>query len=611
MTPVEGHDELLRLTIAGEQDVFLVRQRGREVATAVGLDSQDQVRVAAALSDLGRDLVRQPTATRVVFRLAVNPVPALVIELSWRGGASAMARLGASWHTAGRLMDEVGTSQVDDRGGVVLVKKLPERTAGGARARLSDARKQLATLGRTSALDELRAQNEELLDALDELERKQAELVRLNDELAETNQGVVALYKELSDELEQTNRGVVALYGELDEKSTQLRAASEAKTRFWSNISHELRTPINSVIGLGRLLSAPGADPLTGEQRRQVNLIAESGTTLLALVNELLDTAKAESGLLEPQRTPVDLGVLFTQLRGTLRPVVATAEIALVIDEPPTLPPLMTDEVMLGRILRNLLANGLKFTAHGQVRLAVRPDDEHRSLDFVVADTGIGIPVDEQAKVFEEFHQVPNDLQSRSAGTGLGLPYARRLAEILGGELTLDSVVGQGTTVTLRLPATYLDTDSTPVIETVLLVDDDPEFRAMIRTMVHDLARIVVEAGSGRAALDAVAERRPDLILLDLSMPSMGGTDVLEILRRDPTLRHIPVVVITAADVDGLALTGPRLRAAVLSKSRASPESIRHAVARAVAAAPMPDQQDDDEPDGDNGPTGPVAHRGR
>lgn len=594
MPPTDGPDELLRLTIADEQDVFLVRQRGREVATAVGLDSQDQIRVATALSDLGRDLVRHPAAARVVFRMTAA---ALVIELSWRG-APAGVTLGDSWHTAGRLMDQVTADHQDDRGDVVLVKRLPWGGTRDARSRLNRARAHLATLGRASAVDELRAQNQELLDALDELERKQAELLRLNEELAETNQGVVALYKELSEELEQTNRGVVALYAELDEKSTQLRDASEAKTRFWSHISHELRTPINSVIGLSRLLSASGADPLTAEQRHQVGLITESGTTLLALVNELLDTAKAESGLLRPHVTPVDLGTLFGQLRGTLRPVVATEDVTLAIDEPPPLPPLMTDEVMLARILRNLLSNGLKFTQHGQVRLTVVPDDATRSLEFAVVDTGIGIPPDEQAKVFEEFHQVPNDLQSRSAGTGLGLPYARRLAEILGGSLTLASTVGQGTAVTLRLPATYLDTSSIPELGTVLLVDDDPEFRALARELIQDLAGTFVEAGGGRAALDTVACVRPDLILLDLSMPGMGGTDVLEILRRDPSWRHIPVVVITAADVEGLELTGPRLRAAVLSKSRVTPESIRHAVARAVAAAPPADPDDQAGPDG-------------
>jgi hypothetical protein len=146
MTPVAGRDELLRLTIAGEQDVFLVRQRGREVAIAVGLDSQDQIRVAAALSDLGRDLVREPAPTRVVFRLATTPVPALVIELSWRGDAVATARLGTSWHTAGRLMDEVDTSHEADRRGIVLVKNLAASTAAGGRARLGDARRQLASL---------------------------------------------------------------------------------------------------------------------------------------------------------------------------------------------------------------------------------------------------------------------------------------------------------------------------------------------------------------------------------------------------------------------------------------------------------------------------------
>jgi signal transduction histidine kinase/CheY-like chemotaxis protein len=585
MTTPESHDELLRLTITGEQDVFLVRQRGREVGAAVGLESQDQIRVATVLSDLGRDLVKQPVPTRVVFRLRRAPVAALTIELSWQGG-SAMTRLGPGWNTAGRLMDDVRATHQDNTGAIVLVKNLPSSLPPFTFARLDKVRRELAVLGSGNALDELRAQNQELLDTLEKLESKQKELVRLNEELEETNRGVVALYKELTDELEQTNRGVVALYAELDEKSIQLREASEAKNRFWSNISHELRTPINSVVGLARLLSARGPDPLSEEQRRQVRLIEESGSTLLVLVNELLDTAKAESGRLEPQVTPVDLGVLFLQLRGTLRPVTPTDSVRLVIEDPPPLPPLLTDEVMLGRILRNLLSNALKFTEDGEVRLTLHVDSEREELRFVVADTGIGIPATEQAKVFEEFHQVPNELQARSAGTGLGLPYARRLTEILDGELTLTSDLGGGTEVTLRLPARHVDLGPVPTVDTALLVDDDADFRSQLREMLHDLAHTVVEAGEGRAALDSVADRKPDLIFLDLTMPVMGGGEVLGILRQDPDMCDIPVVVVTAADPDGLDLTGPRLRASVLRKSQLSAESIRNAVAQAFAAAP-------------------------
>jgi signal transduction histidine kinase/CheY-like chemotaxis protein len=484
------------------------------------------------------------------------------------------------------LLNDVWTSHENGRGAIFLRKHRPDTVLPLSADRIAELRARLAELGGGTALDELRAQNQELLDTLESLEEKQAALVCLNAELEETNQGVVALYKELSEELEQTNRGVVALYAELDEKSIQVKESSEAKTRFWSNVSHELRTPINSVIGLARLLSAQGADPLTDEQDRQVRLISESGHTLLAMVNELLDTAKAESGRLEPQIAPVDLGVLCMQLRGTLRPIAQHPGARLVIDDPPALPLVLTDETMLGRILRNVLSNGLKFTDHGEVRLTVTADDEHGELQFTVTDTGIGIPADEHAKVFEEFHQVPNSLQVRGGGTGLGLPYARRLARILGGELTLRSTLGEGTEVTLRLPAQYLDTNALPTVDTVLLVDDDEGFRELLKSMLGGLAHTVLEAADGRAALDVVTEQRPDLVFLDLSMPVLGGREVLGILRQDPDLAHTPVVVVTAAEPDEVARTVPSLRASLLRKSQLSVESVRHAVAQAMAAAP-------------------------
>src|SRR5262249_37768927 len=141
----------------------------------------------------------------------------------------------------------------------------------------------------------------------------------LNNELQETNKGVMALYLQLSNELEETNRGVVALYAELDDKSDQLRAASEAKTRFLANVSHELRAPVTAVIGLIRLLSDPDSDPLTAAQSEQIELIRGSATDLLALVNDLLDLAKAESGRIVPVWSRVDLRALFGQLRGTLK----------------------------------------------------------------------------------------------------------------------------------------------------------------------------------------------------------------------------------------------------------------------------------------------------
>ncbi|GAA3853534.1 ATP-binding protein [Saccharothrix violaceirubra] len=554
--------ELLRLVARREPDVFLLRKSGREVAAAVGLDGQDQVRVATALSDLGREVVRLPEPVVLRFGLVSTPGPALVIVVE-TGQAD-----GPGWDTARRLMDRVEVA-VDT---VTLVKTLPAGHDEPDAARLTRLRRELATSDGADALDELRAQNQELLETLESLEAKRVELERLNDELERTNQGVLALHKELSDELEQTNQGVVALYAELEEKSTQLREAAEARTRFWSNISHELRSPVNSVVGLARLLGAPGGDPLTDEQRRQVDLINNAGLTLLALVNELLDTAKAESGNLEPRYTPVDLVPTLTQLRDAMRPVVRPG-VDLVVDPVPSVP-LVTDEVMLVRILRNLLSNAAKFTETGSVRLGVYPDDGAGTLRLVVTDTGIGIPSRELGRIFEEFYQVPGRLQVGAGGTGLGLPYARRLARILGGDLTVTSEPGTGTTATLRLPVSVPDDLA---VETVLLVGPDDEVRARLRAALGGVARTVVEVADGRAALEARADR-PDLVVSAVDVPLVGGMEILSVLRGDPACRSVPVVLV-GRDLDSaVERTASTLGAAVLAADLVAPESLRQAV---------------------------------
>jgi signal transduction histidine kinase/CheY-like chemotaxis protein len=565
--------ELLRLTIADESDVFLVRQRGREVAAAVGLEHQDQVRVATVLSDLGRDLLRLTQPPSVEFLLSDVPRPSLVIEISGAAGLATIEN-GVGWESGVRLMDEIRT----DEGGMRVVKYLPAGVTLPDGDDLARLRRRLRRLTRASAVDELRSQNEELVRTLENL-------AQLNAELEETNKGVVALYKELSAELEQTNRGVVALYAELDDKSTQLTEANRAKNRFWSNISHELRTPINSIIGLARLLVAPGSDELTDEQRHQVDLVADSGGTLLALVNELLDTAKAESGQLVAQHGPVRLAAVFGQLRGMLRPLATSDDVRLRIEEPPALPAVLTDEVLLLRILRNLLSNGLKFTRSGEVRLTVEPADEW--LVFLVSDTGIGIPADQQIRVFEEFYQVPGELRAQRTGTGLGLPYARKLAEILGGSLTLASEVGRGTSLTLRIPLRHADGPPVERMATLLVVDDDAEFRRRLAELAADLACRVIEAHDGWSALAAAAEHRPDLILLDLWMPGMNGDEVLAALRRAPATADTPVVIVTSADLRAADLVDVEADPAVivLAKSGISRWSLHHAVSEILSTA--------------------------
>jgi signal transduction histidine kinase len=429
----QGH--LLRLAIRSEHDVFVVRQRGREVAGSLGLETQDQIRVATALSEVGRQLLARGAEAGVAFEVRTTPEPALAIvltapDLAGTGGVAAAAR----------LMEVVETTA--ER--VVLTRRLP---APFDYLRVARVREELAASQPTSAVDELSVQNRQLVAALDEVQEQRNELLALNAELEETNHGVMALYHQLSQELEQTNQGVVALYAELDERSVQLREASEAKSRFLANVSHELRAPVTAIIGLTRLLLDAGSDPLTESQQHELRLIQASATDLLERVSDLLDLAKAESNRIEPQWVPVAVGEVLDQLGGTLR-AMAKPEVRLVIGADS--PELVTDPLLLTQILRNLIANALKFTESGEVRVTAR---RHRDrVEFVVADTGIGIPLAEQNLIFEEFHQVRGAQAVGGGGTGLGLPYARRLAGLLGGELTLTSTPRQGSTFTVSLP---------------------------------------------------------------------------------------------------------------------------------------------------------------
>ncbi|MFD4638120.1 ATP-binding protein [Lentzea sp. NPDC058436] len=570
MTP----SELLRLVISDERDVFLLRQRGRQVAAAIGLDGQNQVRVATALSDVGRELVRQDVSTTAVFRVRRAPAPALLVELSWQAVVSGS---GPGWDTARRLMNAL----IMTGSGVTLVKNVPNGIVLDEDL-LGELRE---TSTATSALDELRAQNQELLETLENLEAKSKELERLNEELEETNRGVVALYQELSEELEQTNQGVVALYAELDAKSAELRDAAAARIRFWSNISHELRAPINSVVGLTRLLGGPGSDPMTDDQRHHVDLINESAATLLALVNELLDTAKAESGSLQPRMAPVALDYVVTQLRSAVRPMLRSGDVQLVVDALPELRPLVTDETMLVRILRNVLSNAVKFTKRGEIRFVAEEGPGPDEIRFVVTDTGIGIPPDEQSRVFEEFYQVPNALQVGASGTGLGLSYARKLAEILGGSLALSSTPGQGTEVVLTLPTAEDEFVRPAPVACALIADGDEKCREELSVALTGIATEVVEAEDGRSALNLVKERRPDLLLIGASAPVMSGSAVLSALRLDPELAGVPVVIVCGDDPGGLARSVHSLGAAMLHEARISPETVGRAIRDAQLTA--------------------------
>jgi len=537
-------DEFASLHVRDLPGVFAARRLGRELAAGLALEQQDQVRVATALSEVCRSTLTAGQTSLIAFGADKT---SLVLTVTVDGEPPQDGIIAAA-----RLMDTVET-----RGKLILMtKRRPLHSAPDKRA----LREQLAAVAPESSFEELRRQNQDLIAAMDDLTQQKEQLLLLNAELQETNRGVVALYTELSDELEQTNRGVVALYRELDEKSEELRLASESKNRFWANVSHELRTPLNSIMGLTRLLADPG-DGLGAEQLYQVSLIRNSTGTLLTLVNDLLDVAKAESGQLVIEPAEVSLPVLLAALRGLIRPMAEGKPVTVVVSADDAPATILTDEVALTAVLRNLLSNAIKYTDSGEVRLSVRTFPGR--VEIQVSDTGTGIPASQLERVFEEFYQVPG---ARRGGTGLGLPYARRLAGLLDGELTLSSETGRGTTAVLSLP------HGTPSVGTVVVADDDAAFRRVLTAMLAGIADRLIETADGADALEAVAAASPDLVLADLAMPRMDGKALLERLPAG-----LPAIVIT-----GHEETPPPRAAALLRKDELTRELLAFTIRRVM-----------------------------
>jgi signal transduction histidine kinase len=441
---------LLTVALQGQRDVVLARQRVRQVAQLLGMDARDAVRVATAVSEIARNVFEHGGGGRVEvavtgraphqrlearFADAGPGIPHLdrVMDGTWRSERG----LGLGMVGARRLVDGMEVDAPAGRGTrVTLWKALPPRAPAVDDAAAAQLAARLAAERPGEAGDEVRVQNQELLQALGELRERQEELVLLNREL------------------EDTNRGVVALHAELEQQAEELRRANRLQAQFLSYVSHEFRTPLDAMLALAGLLLEQVDGPLNAEQDTQVRFLRSSAADLLQMVDELLDTARVEAGHVEVRPGAFTAGELFAALRATFRPLHATEAVALVFEDPAGVPPLCTDEGKVAQVLRNLVANALKFTRAGEVRVRAR-DGGGGFVAFTVADTGLGIPPDHLERIFQDFAQVPSPVQRRVRGTGLGLPLSRRLAELLGGSLTVESAEGAGSTFTLRIPAIH------------------------------------------------------------------------------------------------------------------------------------------------------------
>jgi signal transduction histidine kinase len=440
---------ILSTDIRSEQDVVLTRQRARQVAAQLGLDPLEQTRLATAVSEIARNAFQYGGGGRVTFELADRP-PRLVVRVVDHGPGLAHLQdvldgryrsstgMGLGIVGARRLCDAFEIATTPGRGTTVVLGKLLPPGAMVSAATVARVSRQLAQGASADPLAEIREQNQELLRTLQEGRERQVEVERLNQELAETN------------------RGVLALYAELDEKAADLARASELKSRFLSNISHELRTPLNAILNITGLLLERADGPLNEEQDRQVSFVRNAAVTLSEIVNDLLDLARIEAGRSVVRPSEFTVSDLFAGLRGMFRAMTTSDRVVLTIDEPGPLPTLVTDEGKLSQILRNLIANALKFTERGEIRVHALPGSDGRVV-FTVADTGIGIAPEDQERIFEEFSQLESALQRRATGAGLGLPLSRKLAELLGGGLTVASVPGEGSTFTVTVAGRFVE----------------------------------------------------------------------------------------------------------------------------------------------------------
>jgi len=352
---------------------------------------------------------------------------------------------------------------------------------------------------------------------------------------------------------------------ELRRARTAAEEAARAKTEFVTNVSHEIRTPMNGIIGFTQL--ALNAEP-TPEQREYLNTVETSAQALLGIINNILDFSKIESGRLELERLSFSLRECLEAARMTVSPEAIRKGLELTIETAPEVPDALAgDPGKLRQVVLNLLGNGLKFTEHGSVTLRVSMEEaagRRAILHFTVEDTGIGIPPEKQARVFEPFRQVDGSVTRKYGGTGLGLAISAKLVEIMGGRIWLESEPGRGTKfhftcrfdlaqAEVTAPRKAAAVPAGHTLLSILVTDDNPTNRTLASLLLKKYGHTVVTAANGVEAVERVAEHRFDLVLMDLQMPEMDGFQALaEIRKLEGRLgRHIPVVAMTAHAVEG------------------------------------------------------------
>ena len=440
--------------------------------------------------------------------------------------------------------------------------------------------------------EELRVVNEELEEQSRALRESQARLEAQQVELEQTNVQLEEQAQALEQQRDDLSRAQVALV----EKADELTRTNQYKSEFLANMSHELRTPLNSALILAKLLADNKDANLTPEQVKYAATIYSSGNDLLVLINDILDLSRIEAGRMELQVEAVDVPRTVDALRRTFLPVAAEKNLVFEAQLASGAPTSITsDGLRIQQILRNLLSNALKFTQAGSVGLRVSAAPNER-VSFSVSDSGIGIAPDQHQIIFEAFRQANGTTNRSYGGTGLGLTISRELARRLGGDIAVESTLGQGSIFTLTIPrvievvaaeaspapklserpkpdraaalvskvrpepqttppAVEDDRESLqPEERSILVVEDDRAFARILRDLLHEQRFRALVATTAAEGLRLAEQFVPSAVLLDINLPDNSGLSVLEHLKRNPGTRHIPVHVVSALEYTQQAL---------------------------------------------------------
>jgi signal transduction histidine kinase/DNA-binding response OmpR family regulator len=360
----------------------------------------------------------------------------------------------------------------------------------------------------------------------------------------------------------------VTLFDEIQDKSRQLEQASQHKSQFLANMSHELRTPLNAIIGYSEILQEDAVDLGQDNLVTDLKKIESAGRHLLGLINDILDLSKIEAGKMDIYLEDVEIVPLLEEVRSIIVPMAEKNGNALEYRLADNLGSMRTDRTKLKQSLLNILSNGSKFTENGPLTLvAERFETDRPMVRFAVSDTGIGMTEEQLGRLFQALSQAEASTTKKYGGTGLGLAISRRFCQLLGGDITVTSRPGEGSTFTITLPArsdapAQIAPAAAPRITadannaaTVLIVDDDPAARELLTANLKGAGYRLIHAASGDEALSLARTIRPDAITLDVMMPKPDGWDVLSALKADADLRDIPVVMVTVAPERGIGLS--------------------------------------------------------